>query len=83
MNGVSVLMDVSKGTSTHTIADIAFPPLGYWVAWTHRRHRPLDEFLKLADVTHFSNYRYGEEITVWVQMPVRLPVGPVAFHGSR
>jgi hypothetical protein len=80
MNGTSVLTNVAKGESTFTIADIAFPPLGYWSAWTDSGRRQLAEFLDLADITHFGQYRCGKPSTVWLQMPVKLPVGPVAFH---
>lgn len=80
MNGTAVIMDTKTGTSTMAIADIAFPPLGYWVAWTDQRKRHLLEYEKLADVTHFGRYRYGRREHVWVRMPVRLPVGPIMFH---
>jgi hypothetical protein len=83
MNGTGVLMDVSKGTSTFTIADIAFPPLGYWVAWVDNRRRRLAEYLELADITHFGQFPYGKESTVYLPMPVKLPVGPIAFHGQQ
>ena len=43
---------------------------------------PLPEFLKLADITYFGNFHLGQRATVFLQMPVRLPVGPVAFHGT-
>ena len=42
--------------------------------------RPLAEFDGLADVTHFGQYPPGRQATVWIRMPVKLPVGPVAFH---
>lgn len=80
MNGRNIAMDIKAGESTHTIADIAFPPLGYWVAWTQRPVRQLSEFSSLLDVTHFGRYRFGQLATVWLRMPVKLPVGPVAFH---
>jgi hypothetical protein len=80
MNGMSVAMNVKTGERTHTIADIAFPPLGYWVAWTQRPRRQLSEFASLLDVTHFGRFRYRQISTVWLRMPVKLPVGPVAFH---
>jgi hypothetical protein len=80
MNGTSVLTNWVKRESTFTIADIAFPPLGYWSAWTDSGRRQLGEFLELADITHFGHYRYGKTTTLWLQMPVKLPVGPVAFH---
>lgn len=80
MNGMSVAMNVRTGESTHTIADIAFPPLGYWVARTKRPGRQLAEFAGLLDVTNFGRFHYGQVATVWLRMPVKLPVGPVAFH---
>lgn len=80
MNGMSVVTNVKSGEMTHTIADIAFPPLGYWVAWTQRPVRQLSEFAALLDVTHFGRFRYGQLATVWLRMPIKLPVGAVAFH---
>jgi hypothetical protein len=82
MNGNSVLMNFANRTAVHTLADIAFPPLGYWVAWADGPMSPLEEFVRLADITPFGNFRYGQKATVWLKMPVRLPVGPVAFHGQ-
>jgi hypothetical protein len=80
MNGTSVLTNWAKRESTFTIADIAFPPLGYWSAWTDSGMRPLAEFLELADITHFANDQFGKTDTVFLQIPVKLPVGPVTFH---
>lgn len=80
MNGASVLMNVKTGQSTHSLADIAFPPLGYWAAWTDQPQRPLAEFNDLVDITHFGKYPWRKTATVWLKMPVKLPVGPVAFH---
>jgi hypothetical protein len=80
MNGTSVVMNVATGESTFTIADIAFPPLGYWAAWNDSGKRPLGEFRELTDITHFGQYRYGRIETVWLRVPVKLPVGPIAFH---
>ncbi len=47
MNGNFGVMNVATGESTFTIADIAFPPLGYWSAWTDSGKRPLAEFREL------------------------------------
>jgi hypothetical protein len=83
MNGTSVIMNIANRTAIHTLADIAFPPLGYWVAWNDGPMSPLDEFLRLADINSFGNARYRETKKIWLKMPVRLPVGPVAFHGQQ
>lgn len=80
LSGVSVMMNVKNGTCTMNLAEIAFPPLGYAVTMDDGGQRLLEETTKLCDITHFGQYHYGRENVVFLQLPIRLPVGPAAFH---
>lgn len=79
LNGMAVLTN-TKGELTHTIAEVTFPPLGYWVAWINDRRPPLAEFDSLLDVTHFGQFGWEETFSGSLTMPVKLPVGPIVFH---
>jgi hypothetical protein len=80
LNGMGVVTNTKKGEITHTIAEITFPPLGYWVAWINDRHPPLAEFSSLLDVTHFGQFGWDDTLSGALRMPVKLPVGPIVFH---
>jgi hypothetical protein len=81
MVGKSVTYNVNTKAFVHTVADIAFPPLGYWATILSHDHWQLREYLDLADMSHFAKFPWRRRRTVYLSMPVRCPVGAFRFDG--
>ena len=77
MAGPCAILDVVKGTRAVVFAEIAFPPMGYYAGFHEPEARLTDEVAELAPVGFFGNFRYGEEATLSLQLPVKSPLGPV------
>lgn len=77
-NGGMVRM--GEGLKFWSLAEVAFPPMGY--SWTITQQGigsyPSDE--GLCDVNHFASSQLGEKRTVSLQIPSRKPFGPVPLN---
>jgi hypothetical protein len=76
MTGTCAILDIEKGTSVNCFAEIAFPPMGY-LLHTLDNMRITEEAAELADISFFATFQYDDERNVSVQLPVRIPFGPV------
>lgn len=83
LSEVCVIMDIVKGTSTHIFGEVAFPPMGYVVCLRENGQRLTEEIQQLADISHFSGFRFGETADLTTSLPVRNPFGPVPGNYAR
>lgn len=82
MSTTCVVADVVKGTMTLVLTEIAFPPMGYLIHFKDEQ-RTTEDVTEQADISYFGQYRYGEEVTVALRLPVRNPFGPMATNYGR
>jgi hypothetical protein len=70
------MVRLGEGLKFWSLAEVAFPPMGY--SWTTTQQGigsyPSDE--GLCDVNHFADFQLGEKRDVWLQIPSRKPFGP-------
>lgn len=71
------VLDTRSGTSVFVLAEVAFPPMGYVAYFAKQHERVSHDFASLCDIRQFGEYRLGRPMTLFCQMPVRYPFGPV------
>jgi hypothetical protein len=71
------VLDIRSGTSVFVLAEVAFPPMGYVAYFAKRHDRVSDDFTSLCDLRQFSCHPVNRAATIFFQMPVRYPFGPV------
>jgi hypothetical protein len=77
LSGSCAVLDVQIGASVFVLGEVAFPPMGYVAYHAGDGARVSNDFGSLCDLRGFSNYRYGREASIFIQMPARFPFGPV------
>ena len=82
MTETCAILDVSNGSVSHIVAEIAFPPMGYVVLFRNPQ-RLTDSIAELESISFFGESRYTEQRAIVVSLPVRAPFGPVPGHYPR
>lgn len=80
MTTSATTMDITDGSVTACMAEVAFPPMGYLTLWDNPEFKITGTTLELTNVSHFGLYRWGQKADVRLSLPVRKPFGPVPGH---
>jgi hypothetical protein len=70
------VLNTDVGRSFGLLAEVAFPPLGYLIAFTNGGPFP-PSVAELADITHFGSFAFDAVQSRHILLPVKIPFGPV------